>query len=182
MKHGFITSLQSNRHSTEGTATGKSRLNRRKTQISASKVLASVFWDAQGILFIVYLETNSKYYIVILVHLKEKIEKKNPATNEEKSALSPRQYTVSQVDCNEVKTTWIALRIAFAPTLCSRSGPKQLLAVCRPQRKRFGSNEEGITETEASNCQRSVGISVSPEKETMLSNKVEYFLKVVFIS
>ena len=48
----------------------------------------------------------------------------------EKNALSPRQCTMSQVDCNEGKTTWIA----SAPTLFSRSGPQQLLAVCRPQK------------------------------------------------
>ena len=77
-----------------------------KMQTSAGKVLASVFWDAQGILFIDYLEKrriiNSKY-ITLLVCLKEEIGKKI-ATNEE-SGLSPRQCTVSQVDCNDGKTT-----------------------------------------------------------------------------
>ena len=60
------------------------------------------------------------------------------------------------------------------------------------QRKRLGSNEEVISETEAhfesvhkyfnkkaSSCNRSVGISVSPEKETTLMNKVEFCPKVV---
>ena len=45
-------------------------------QTSAGKVLASVFWDAQGILFIDYLEKgrtiNSEYYIALMVCLKEK--------------------------------------------------------------------------------------------------------------
>ena len=45
-----------------------------------------------------------------------------------------RQCTVSQVDCNDVKTTWIAFWIASTLTLFSRSGPQQLLAVCRPQK------------------------------------------------
>ena len=53
-------------------------------------------------------------------------------TEEEKSALSPRQCTVSQVDCNNGKIIWIALRIGSAPTLFSRSSPQWLLAVCRP--------------------------------------------------
>ena len=74
------------------------------------------------------------------------------ATNEEeKSALSSRQCTVSQIDRNDGKTTWIALQIASALTLFSRSGPQRLLAVCRPQKmlqgKRFGSNEEEVSET-----------------------------------
>ena len=52
----------------------------------------------------------------------------------EKSSLSPRQCTVSQVNRNDSKTTWIALQIASACTLFSRSGPQQQLAVCRPQK------------------------------------------------
>ena len=49
-------------------------------QTSAGKVLASVFWDVQGILFINYLEQertiNSECYIALLVCLKEEIAKK----------------------------------------------------------------------------------------------------------
>ena len=41
-----------------------------------------VFWDALSILFIDYLEkgktTNSEYYIVLLVRLKEEIAKNDP--------------------------------------------------------------------------------------------------------
>ena len=55
-----------------------------------------------------------------------------------KSALSPRQCTVSQVNFNNRKTTWIARPIASATTLFSKSGPKQLLAVCRPQKNAPG--------------------------------------------
>ena len=75
---------------------------------SAGKVLSSVFWDAQGILFIDYLEKgrtiNSEYYIALLVCLKEEIAKKI-VTNEEKSGLSLRQCTVSQVNQNDGKTS-----------------------------------------------------------------------------
>ena len=74
---------------------GESRPKWSKTQTSAAKVLTSVFWDGQGILFIDYLEKgraiNSEYNIALLVRLNEEIDKKNPATNEEeKSSLSPR--------------------------------------------------------------------------------------------
>ena len=48
--------LESNRQSAEWTAAGESRLKRPKTQTSAGKVLASVFWNAHGILFIDYLK------------------------------------------------------------------------------------------------------------------------------
>ena len=72
--------LESNRKSFERTAAGESPLTRPKAQPLAGKVLASIFWDAQGILFIDYLEKersiNSKYYIALLVHLKKEIPKK----------------------------------------------------------------------------------------------------------
>jgi hypothetical protein len=54
---------------------------RRKTQRSAGKVMASVFWDARGIIFIDYLEKsqtiNSEYYIALLKRLlNDEIKKK----------------------------------------------------------------------------------------------------------
>ena len=74
--------LDSNQQSNEWTAAVESHPKRSKTQTSAGKVLASVFWDAQGILFINYLEKGrtiySEYYIALLVCLKEEIAKKLP--------------------------------------------------------------------------------------------------------
>ena len=72
---------------------------------------------------------------------------------EEKSALSLRQCAVSQVARYHGEIEWILLRIASAPTIFTGSGPQRLLSVCRPQKmlqgKRFYSNEEVITETNA---------------------------------
>ena len=51
--HHFMS--QSNWQSAEWTAAGESRLKWPKTQTSAGKVLTSVFWDVQSILFINYL-------------------------------------------------------------------------------------------------------------------------------
>ena len=52
-----------------------------KTQTSAGRVLASVFWDPQAILFIDYLAKgrtiNSKYYIALFVRLIEEIAPQN---------------------------------------------------------------------------------------------------------
>ena len=51
-----------------------------KTQISSGKVLASVFWDSHGILFIDYFEKgrtiSSEYYMALIARLKEEIAKK----------------------------------------------------------------------------------------------------------
>ena len=81
-------SPKSNWLSAEWAVAGESHLKRPKMQTSAGKVLASIFWDAQGILFIDYHEkgktTKSEYYIVLLVCLKEEITKKTAINEEEK--------------------------------------------------------------------------------------------------
>ena len=70
---------ESNRQSAEWTAKGENRPKQPKSQMSAGKVLASVFCDAHSILFIDYLEKgktiNSKYYMALLVRLKREIAK-----------------------------------------------------------------------------------------------------------
>ena len=67
---------ESNWQSAEWTAAGESCPKWPKMQTSAGKVLASIFWGAQGIMFIDYLAKgitiNSEYYITLLVRLKKK--------------------------------------------------------------------------------------------------------------
>ena len=73
---------ESNRQSAKWTAAGENRPEQPKTRTSASKVLASIFWDMLCILFINYLEKgrtiNIEYYRTLLVHLNEEISKKQP--------------------------------------------------------------------------------------------------------
>ncbi|QQP54963.1 Mariner transposase, partial [Caligus rogercresseyi] len=68
---------ESNRQSAEWTAYDEPNPKRGKTQQSAGKVMASVFWDAHGIIFIDYLEKgkpiNSDYYIALLKRLNDEI-------------------------------------------------------------------------------------------------------------
>ena len=137
----YHATLESNRQLAEWTAAGENHPKWPKRQTSAGKVLVCVFWDAQGILFIDYLEKwktlNSKYYQHYWC-FDRRNRQKNVHKWRRKSALSPRRCTVSQVVCNNDKTTWTALRIAFTPTLFSRSGPQWLLAVCRSQKNAPG--------------------------------------------
>ena len=128
---------ESNWLSAEWTAAGKSCPKWPKMQTSAGKVLASVFWDVQGILFINYREKgriiNSEYYIALLGHLKEEITKKWPQMRKKKVFFQQDNACITrQSQC--WKTTWIALQIASAPSLFSRSGPQRLLAVCKLQK------------------------------------------------
>ncbi|XP_012564110.2 histone-lysine N-methyltransferase SETMAR-like [Hydra vulgaris] len=94
--------LESNRQSAEWTARDEPTPKRGKTQQSAGKVMASVFWDTHGIIFIDYLEKektiNSDYYIALLERLTDEIAKKTTSFEEEKSSVSSRQRTVSQVN------------------------------------------------------------------------------------
>ena len=105
--------LESNRQSAEWTARGGNCPKRPKPEISAGKVLASLFWDAHSILFTYYHEREktikSEYYIALLVRLKREIATKTTLNEEERSSLPPKQCTVSQVDRYNGKIAVIAL-------------------------------------------------------------------------
>jgi len=67
---------------------------------SAGKVMASVFWDAEGILFIDYLEKGKtitrEYYSSLLTRLDEKIREKRPGLQKKKIYLLSGQCTHPQ--------------------------------------------------------------------------------------
>ena len=71
---------ESRRSSAEWTAIGEKRPKQPRTQMWAGKVMAPVFWDAHGVLFIDYLEKgktmNSERYIGQLMRSKKEIDKK----------------------------------------------------------------------------------------------------------
>ncbi|CAH2095031.1 unnamed protein product [Euphydryas editha] len=83
---------ESSRQSSEWTARDEPNTKRGKTQQSAGKVMASVFWDAHGIIFIDYLgkekNINSDYYIALLKHLKGEIVKKRPHLKKKKEVIT----------------------------------------------------------------------------------------------
>ena len=199
--HNFT--LESNRQPSEWTAVGESHPKWLKMQTSAGKVLIFVFLDAQGILFINYLKKgrtiNSEYYKALLVHLKEKIAKKRlqiKKKKRKKSAFSPKKCTMSQVNRNNVKTTWIVLWIASTPILFSRSGLQQLLAYCRPQKNAPGKEiwlqwrsdignwgvfwgQRQIIQQKRHRIIREALESVYQPRGRLLMNKVEFCLKVI---
>ena len=79
---------ETKRSSAKWIAAGKSRPKRPKTQQWAGKVMASVFWDANSILFIDYLEKgktiNSDYYMALLDRFSAEIKKKRPQMQKNK--------------------------------------------------------------------------------------------------
>ncbi|KAL1460741.1 hypothetical protein WDU94_012693 [Cyamophila willieti] len=59
-----------------------------KAVLSAGKVMATVFWDARGVIFVDYLEKgqtiNSAYYVTLLDTLNEKLKEKRPHLGKKK--------------------------------------------------------------------------------------------------
>ena len=66
MRHDFTITDQNPK--AEWTAVDEPNQKRAKTQQSAGKVMASVFWDANGIIFIAYLQKGTTTTGTITVH------------------------------------------------------------------------------------------------------------------
>jgi len=107
--HRFITMAEtwihhytpeSKQQSKQWTEAGCSAPKKTRSVPSAGKVMASVFWDAEGILFIDYLERGKtitgEYYSSLLTRLDEKIPEKRPSLQKKKNNLSSGQCTRPQ--------------------------------------------------------------------------------------
>jgi hypothetical protein len=92
---------------------------------SPGKVMASVFWDADGILFIDYLEKGKtitrEYYSNVLTRLDEKICDKRPDL-QKKNYLSSGQCTCPRKCFGNGIIKGSALRIVGTSTLFLRFG------------------------------------------------------------
>ena len=154
MKHGSTTSLWCQIGSQlSGQQQVKVIQTRPKMQISAGKVLASVFWDVQGILFIDFLEKgrtiNSEYYIALFVRLEEEIAKNIGHKWRRKSVLSPRHKSIAtRAKLHELHFE-LLLHQTYSPDLAPSDYWQFIDLEGMLQGKRFGSNEEVKSQTEA---------------------------------
>ena len=145
---------ESKRSSAEWTAVGETRPKRPKTQMWAGKVMASVFWDAHGVLFIDYLEKgktiDSERYIGQLMRLKNEIGEKRLQMKKKKVLFHQDNAPCHKSLATMAKLNELSFELLPHPPYTG-SGPQRLLPVCRPQKmlqgKRFYSSEEVITET-----------------------------------
>ncbi|GFT60749.1 histone-lysine N-methyltransferase SETMAR [Nephila pilipes] len=148
---------KSNRQSSEWTAHDEPAPKRGKTQQSAGKVMASVFWDAHGIIFIDYLEKGwtiySDYYIALLDRLKDEIAEKRQHLKKKKVLLHQDNAPCHKSVKTMAKIHELGFELLphppYSPDLAPRdyflfSDLKRMLAG-----KKFSSNEEVIAETEA---------------------------------
>jgi hypothetical protein len=80
---------------------GCSAPNKTRSIPSAGNVMASVFWDAEGILFIDHLEKGKtitrEYYSNLLTRLDEKIHEKRPGLQKKKSSFIRTMHPPTKV-------------------------------------------------------------------------------------
>ena len=147
---------ESQQQAKQWVAAGGSAPTRPKTQQSAGKVMASVFWDMHGVIFIDYLEKGKtitgEYYCGLLDKLKEEIKKNRPYLNKKKvlflhdNAPSHRSLK-SQAKLNELRFEMLP-HPPYSPDLAPSDyylfpNLKRWL-----QGKRFTSNEQVELETD----------------------------------
>jgi hypothetical protein len=87
---------ESKQQSKQWTEAGCSAPKKTRSVLSAGKFIASVFWDAEGILFIDYLEkgktiTGEYYYSSLLTRVDEKNCEKRPCLQKKKNHFSSGQ-------------------------------------------------------------------------------------------
>jgi hypothetical protein len=102
MRLGFtITHHNPKQQSKQWTEAGCSAPKKTSSAPSAGKVMTFVFWDAEGILFIEYLEKGKtitgKYYSNLLTRPDEKIREKRPGLQKKKSSFIRTMHLPTKV-------------------------------------------------------------------------------------
>jgi len=148
---------ESNRQSAEWLESHESRPKRPKDQRSAGKVMASVFWDAHGIIFIDYLQkgrtVTGEYYAALFDKLNDEIKKKR-LHMAKKKVLYHHDNAPSHTSLKAMaKLDQLRFELVAHPPYSPDLVPSDYYLFPNLKRwlqgKRFRSNEEVIAETEA---------------------------------
>lgn len=148
---------ESNRQSAEWTGREEPKPKRGKMQQSAGKVMASVFWDAHGIIFIDYLERgqtiNSEYYIALLERLKDEITNKRPHLKKKKVLFHQDNAPCHKSIKTMAKLYELGFELLPHPPYSPDLAPSDFFLFANLKRmlagKKFSTDEEVIAETEA---------------------------------
>ena len=113
-----------------------------RVQISAGIVLASIFWDQDGILLINYppkgQTVNAEYYSSLLMQLKDILKEKTPREGHRGGLVLARQCPCSPATYNPEDTGLPGPPMSWSPTLLSGSGPVGLPPVTWTEKKLKG--------------------------------------------
>lgn len=134
-----------------------SRPKRPRTQQSAGKVMASVFWDTHGILLIDFLKKgqtmDSDYYVAVLDRLDNAIQQKRPHTANTKHLFHQDNAPIHKSMKSKVKLNHVRFELLPHPPDSPDLSPSNfyLFADIKKmlQGKRFASQDEVIAATEA---------------------------------
>lgn len=137
--------------------TGESAPKRPKTQESAGKVMASVFWDSHGIIFIDYLEKGKTitgaYYASLLDRLNDEIKKKRPHLAKKKILFHDDNAPSHTSIIAQAKKHELGFELLPHPPYSPDLAPSDYYLFPNLKRwlcgKRFLSNEEVEWETDA---------------------------------
>ena len=92
---------ESRQQSKQWTEAGCSAPKKTSSVPPAGKVMASVFWDAEGILFTDYLEKGKKitgeYYCNLLTRSDKKLVRKDPVSKRKKSSFIRTMHPPTKV-------------------------------------------------------------------------------------
>ena len=113
--------------SKQWTSLGEPASKKAKTVKSAGKVMATVFWDARGIIHIDYLPSkqtiNGDYYAGLLDCFNNIFKEKMSPFGEEESALPSRQCTGCHVPSTDGQIQRIPLQIASLSSIFDDLAP-----------------------------------------------------------
>jgi|SRR5687768_3191449 len=147
---------ESNRQSAEWLQWGENRPKRPKTQRSAGKVMASIFWDSHGIIIIDYLEKGrtitGEYYVTLLDRLDNAIKEKRPHLQKKKVLFHHDNAPPHSSLKAAVKLEQLGYELIPHPPYSPDLAPSDYYLYPNLKRwlqgKRFYTNDEVIFETE----------------------------------
>ena len=139
---------------------GESAPKRPKTQQSIGKVMASVFWDAHGVIFIDYLEKErpitGAYYAALLDRLVDDIRRKRPHLKNKKSFFMMTMHHLTYQTLHRQKSmNWVSNRFRIhrilqtwlpATIICSQTSKDGCVVGVLSRTKKWYGKQKGILE------------------------------------
>lgn len=148
---------ESKEQSKQWVSVGESATKKAKSVPSAGKVMATVFWDARGIIFIDFLEKGKtitgQYYASLLDRLNEEIKKNRPHLAKKKVLFHQDNAPAHSSAIATTKLFELRYEVLPHPPYSPDLAPSDYYLFPNMKKwlagKRFASNDEVITQTTA---------------------------------
>lgn len=148
---------ETKQQSKQWVSTGERAPKKAKMGLSANKVMATVFWDSRGVIHIDYLEKgktiNGKYYSELLDRFDTVLKQKRPHLKKKKVLFHQDNARVHTCAVTMAKFYQLGYELLQHPPYSPDLAPSDYFLFPNLKKwlggKRFGSNEEVITETNA---------------------------------